>query len=320
MNRIRRRRALVTALRQQPWARTRNLAESLGVSVRTIRRDIAALRKQGVPVEGHRGKGMRLGTAFVLEAVSFTRDEAALMAVGSAIVAERLDPDLRAAARAARERLMEAGGNRLAADVSTLEVSLRLAPGGMEAAAYEHEVFELLRQALVSQTAVRFATERGETPHTFLPYGLTRIRGWWHAVGFCRARGLVCDYSLRAMQDLALTEEAFTRPRGYTEDVDEPTKERPATARVQFDAFSSQWIVAAAPSFVKAIRKKGEGIVVTLEQVPDPALFAWILGWGAHARVLSPVSLLQRVAAEAAKIVDQYVRAGNGRKWQPTLF
>ncbi len=315
-----RRRAVIAELKRHPWLRAADIAGTLGVSERTIQRDFTALRKQGIPVEGRKGKGTRLAEGFVLDPVALTSDEAALMVVGSTVVAEQLDKDMQLVARAARKRLMDVGASQLATDVAALEVKLRLAPGGMGEAAHEREALELLRQALISQTAIQFILENSTEPQTFYPYGLSRVGARWHAVGYCVLQGVVCNYLVDAMLSIVLQKETFTRPGGYAPDGTAVLKDAKVPVRVQFDAVSSQWIVAATPSFVTTIQKKDDGIVVTLGSAPEAQVFAWILGWGAHARVLSPVAVQRRVASEATAMAMLYEDTTDGRKRQPTLF
>ena len=57
------------------------LAERLGLSERTIYRDIAQLQAQGVPIEGEAGVGYRLGKGFDLPPLMFTLDEARALLV-----------------------------------------------------------------------------------------------------------------------------------------------------------------------------------------------------------------------------------------------
>lgn len=51
------------------------LAERFGVSVRTIYRDIAALRRQGVPVVGEPGVGYHLGDTALVDGLQLSTSE-----------------------------------------------------------------------------------------------------------------------------------------------------------------------------------------------------------------------------------------------------
>ena len=57
MDRTERHDALIAALRARGTASMSELAEDLGVSTRTVRRDVAALRRRGLDIEGERGRG-----------------------------------------------------------------------------------------------------------------------------------------------------------------------------------------------------------------------------------------------------------------------
>ena len=89
MQALRRRRRPVTAAR---------LAEELGVSLRTIYRDVATLIGQGAVIEGEAGLGYVLKPGFFLPPLMFREDEVDALILGLRIVAERGDPDLEQAA------------------------------------------------------------------------------------------------------------------------------------------------------------------------------------------------------------------------------
>ena len=91
--------ALLEALQDRASATGPELARRLGVDVRTIRRDIVALRDLGIPVEGERGRGgsYRLRPGYRVPPLMFTAGEAAAVALGL-MAARRLgiDADARA--------------------------------------------------------------------------------------------------------------------------------------------------------------------------------------------------------------------------------
>ncbi|HNB45871.1 MAG TPA: HTH domain-containing protein, partial [Burkholderiaceae bacterium] len=77
------------------------LAESLGISLRTLYRDIASLQAQGAAIDGAPGFGYVLQPGFMLPPLMFTPDEVEALVLGSRWVAERADPRLGGAARQA---------------------------------------------------------------------------------------------------------------------------------------------------------------------------------------------------------------------------
>ena len=97
---------LARILRDRPGITTRQLADELGTSIRSVFRDLSALRDRGLPVESSRGRGggMRLQGNWGLGRVLLNREEALCTLLGLA-VAEKLGFPLFAAevARARRK-------------------------------------------------------------------------------------------------------------------------------------------------------------------------------------------------------------------------
>lgn len=93
---LRKRRGVVTAF---------ELATATKVSVRTLYRDIDALRAQGVAIDGEAGTGYRVQAGYVLPPLMFTEDELEALLLGVRWVAARTDPSLGRSAEAAMERI-----------------------------------------------------------------------------------------------------------------------------------------------------------------------------------------------------------------------
>lgn len=81
------------------------LAEEMGVSLRTLYRDIASLQAQGATIEGEAGVGYVLKPGFMLPPLMFTPEEIEALVLGSRWVADRSDPRMRDAALAALGRI-----------------------------------------------------------------------------------------------------------------------------------------------------------------------------------------------------------------------
>lgn len=82
-----------------------DLAAELGISLRTLYRDIASLQGQGAHIDGAPGLGYVLRPGFTLPPLMFSDDEIEALVLGSRWVAERADPHLAAAARNALAKI-----------------------------------------------------------------------------------------------------------------------------------------------------------------------------------------------------------------------
>lgn len=76
----------------------KDLAEELGVSLRTLYRDIAALVAQGANIDGSPGVGYLMRPGFLLPPLMLTQEEVEALVLGSRWVSQRGDPVLQEAA------------------------------------------------------------------------------------------------------------------------------------------------------------------------------------------------------------------------------
>lgn len=106
MSRAERLLALMQVLRRQRQpARGMGLAAELGISLRTLYRDIASLRAQGAHIDGEPGIGYVLRPGFLLPPLMFSAEEIEALVLGSRWVADRADSSLGDAARNAMAKI-----------------------------------------------------------------------------------------------------------------------------------------------------------------------------------------------------------------------
>ena len=91
-------------LRRRPVAGSA-LAEELGVSLRTLYRDIELLKAQGARIEGEAGLGYVLKPGFTLPPLMFSLEEVEALALGARWVEGRADEGLKRAARGALAKI-----------------------------------------------------------------------------------------------------------------------------------------------------------------------------------------------------------------------
>lgn len=109
MSRAARLLALLQALRaRRRPATAASLAAELGVSARTIYRDVATLTAEGAPIAGEAGVGYVLGPGLFLPPLAFDAEETEALLLGLATVRQRGDATLQRAARQALGKIAAA--------------------------------------------------------------------------------------------------------------------------------------------------------------------------------------------------------------------
>lgn len=96
---------LVQLLRSRHLVTAEALADELGVSKRTVYRDIRDLERSGVPVRGEAGVGYRMETGFDLPPLTFNANEIEALVLGARMVEAFGDEELARAARSAMTKI-----------------------------------------------------------------------------------------------------------------------------------------------------------------------------------------------------------------------
>ncbi|MEN9309478.1 MAG: hypothetical protein RL173_3410 [Fibrobacterota bacterium] len=171
---LRRRRAVVTAA---------ELAAATEVNVRTIYRDIDALRAQGVTIDGEAGTGYRVQAGYVLPPLMFTEDELEALLLGVRWVAERTDPSLGKSAQDAMDRIHAVLPPDLRSILqhTALFVAPNPAPEGtaLDLASLREAIRDRRRLKLEYRDFKDAATERVVWPTALAFFDSTRILAAW---------------------------------------------------------------------------------------------------------------------------------------------
>ena len=147
------------------------LAAELGVSLRTVYRDIASLQAQGACIEGEAGVGYVLRPGFLLPPLMFSEEELEAIALGAQWVATRTDARLGQAATDALAKISAVlpGELRRKLESSTLLV------GATERELFNEDAFVLIRKAIRTErkVSVTYRDERGaESARIIWPFAL----------------------------------------------------------------------------------------------------------------------------------------------------
>jgi predicted DNA-binding transcriptional regulator YafY len=194
------------------------LAESLGISLRTLYRDIASLQAQGAAIDGAPGFGYVLQPGFVLPPLMFTPDEIEALVLGSRWVAERADPRLGGAARQALAKIAAVLPTeaRQLLDGASLLVgpAVDAAPAG-ELSAGDADLAGL-RGAIRAEhkLALRYRDAQGrETARSVWPIALGFFDRTRVLVAWCELRQALRHFRTDRITALTLTEQRYPRCR-----------------------------------------------------------------------------------------------------------
>jgi predicted DNA-binding transcriptional regulator YafY len=188
-----------------------DLAQELGVSIRTLYRDIATLRAQGADIQGEPGLGYVLRPGFTLPPLMFSADEIEALVLGSRWVAVRGDARLGAAAgnAVAKIRAVLPGELRDSVDAATLTVPMSQAePASVDVG--------VIRLALRKERKITIAyrdNDGRETTRTVWPLLLGFFDRALVLAAFCELRQGYRGFRVDRILSLRAEEERYPRRR-----------------------------------------------------------------------------------------------------------
>ncbi|MEJ6005190.1 YafY family protein [Paucibacter sp. AS339] len=189
------------------------LAQQLGISLRSLYRDIATLQAQGAQIEGEAGLGYVLKPGFVLPPLMFSADELEALVLGSRWVAGRSDD----------AALAEAARNALAKISAVLPPDLRfeldssaLLVGPGEPLRSDESVQTGLRSALRNERKVslNYLDLKGAASARIVwPFALGFFDSARVLVAWCELRQATRNFRLDRIESMQVLAERYPRPR-----------------------------------------------------------------------------------------------------------
>ncbi|MGQ3072239.1 MAG: helix-turn-helix transcriptional regulator [Ferrovibrionaceae bacterium] len=188
------------------------LAAELGVSLRTLYRDIATLQAQGARIDGEPGVGYVLRPGFMLPPLMFSEDEIAALVLGSRWVADRADTPLGVAARDALAKIAAVLPPDLRDD---LDASTLIIGPGPVIAAGDIEL-ATIRQAIRAERKLAIAYRDGhaaDSRRTIWPFALAFFDRVRVVVAWCELRQAFRHFRTDRISALTLTDTRYPRRR-----------------------------------------------------------------------------------------------------------
>lgn len=197
---------IVQLLRRDRVTTGAKLAAELGISPRTLYRDIQDLMASGVPIESEAGVGYRLPKNFDLPPLMFTADELEALVAGARMVEAWADPALKEAARSLlRKAEAVLPLRRKLEDLPILVPDFHVPES---AAAFLGELRVALRER--RKVKVRYARKDGAVSNRVLrPLGLAFWGRSWSLAAWCETRGDFRTFRPDHIEHLEVLDETF---------------------------------------------------------------------------------------------------------------
>lgn len=314
--------SLMLLLRARGHMTAYALAEELGVSERTVYRDIDALSLAGVPVYTQSGAngGVFLDKQYRISLTGLSRGEVLALFVESD-AGPLHDLGMGRAADESRMKLYAALPNRHQQDVAHIRQRFYIDPVGWLAGQPPAEALSVLQEAVWSDRVVTFGyqdTGGGMRARTVAAYALVAKASIWYLVGR-KADGATRTYRVSRMGDVRMVGEAFARDEtfdlvAYWQD-SRTHFEREMAA--QFPAYRVRLAVHPEgmwyfPSFMNGryqVEETGADGWATLHVTFGGEMEAVmaVIGLAGRVRTLAPSGLHVRVRRQAEAILRQEV-------------
>jgi len=188
------------------------LAERLGVSERTIYRDIQTLVELGAPVDGSAGVGYVLRTGFFLPPLMFDADELEALVLGARWVRQQGDPALSAAADRTLAKIATATPRDLRDHMAEMSLWVPAFPAAAPVEAFIQPTREAIRRQCKLRIAYRdehdMATERIVWPFALAFFEGKRVMAAW-----CELRDAIRHFRMDRIVRAEPSTERYPAPR-----------------------------------------------------------------------------------------------------------
>jgi predicted DNA-binding transcriptional regulator YafY len=189
-----------------------DLAREVGVSLRTLYRDIASLQAQGARIEGEAGVGYMLRPGYLLPPLMFSEEEIDALVLGTRWVADRADASLAGAARDALAKIASVLPGELRHGIDTS--ALLIGPG--EPISAGDQELATIRRAIRAEHKldIRYSDAKGRaSARTIWPFAIGFFERIRVVVAWCELRKDIRHFRTDRIAALSPTKTRYPKRR-----------------------------------------------------------------------------------------------------------
>lgn len=295
---------LIMLLQRQPNQKAGELAEKLGVSVRTLHRYFGMLEEMGIPIYAERGPygGFSLVRGYKLPPLVFTPEEAVAIYLGTSLVAEIWGQLYKEAAQGAMAKMDNLLPDEQRQEIAWAQRSLvatgmhRTDPTALT------PLLEQIRQGTRQRRQIKLTYQSSANPETTErrvdPYSLVHQTGCWYLVGYCHLRQAMRIFRVDRIHELELLSTTFHMPEDFNvrSYLDETFKDQPVVrAHLYFIPQAAQIALTNRMGW-ESVQENPDGSVEVKVVAPDLYwLASMVLSFASWVTVLDPPALRELV-------------------------
>jgi predicted DNA-binding transcriptional regulator YafY len=306
---------LIFLLQNQPKQKASDLAEKLGVSIRTIHRYFGLLDEMGIPVYAERGPygGFSLVRGYKIPPLIFSVEEAVAVYLGTSLVREMWGELYREAAGGALAKLENILPNEQRNEIEWARQSL-IATGLHRAdpktwlpilAGLRKAVHEKNRVSVIYQSASPIKAQKRKVD----PYALVLRTGLWYLVGYCHLRTAIRTFRVDRIQKLSILDQTFQRPQDFNihDYLENEFSDQPSVRALLKFIPEAAHMVMSNRIIWESVEENSDGSTVVTLNAPDlPWLTSMALSFANWVTVLEPFELREMVRSWAEATAKLY--------------
>jgi proteasome accessory factor B len=313
-------RQIFQAIRAGDYPNRTGLAGDIEVTTKTIQRDIDFMRDRlNLPIAYN---GERKGYEFTEGVEHFPMVELTEAELVSVFVAQKALMQYKGTPfehplRSAFQKLVSGLDGKITLSWNDLDsfVSFR----SFEIVPTDLKTFQVVSEAVRKSVVLKFEYKKLNAlsfeKRTVEPYHLACIQNQWYCFGHDINRREMRTFVLARMRNAVGTGQTFTKSKKFS--LQDHLKgslgvfsgKGKYNIRIRFDKFAAQLVRERVWHPSQSIQELTGGeieLCLTLSSLHE--IEPWILSWGAHAQVLSPAELVNRLIETARKHLTQYRR------------
>ncbi len=299
----------------------RELADELGVSEKTIRRDLQTFVQVGFPLEEQAGphgrKSWRLGGGNQGPDIRFAVDEALALYLGRRFLEPLAGTFLWDAAQRAFRKVRASLGSAALRYLNKMADRLHQTTVGISDYGQKAEIIDRLMVAIEDRRTAMLHYRSLRSTESVLykidPYGLVYHHGSLYLVAFSRDHDEIRHFKVDRMEEVDVTGSSFRMPDDFCLDEHMASSfgvyqgDGDVHVKVRFSPTVARYVEEGIWHASQQLRRQRDQSLVAEFRLSDTEeIKRWLLGFGRHAEVLEPPSFRKDMQDEVAHMMGRY--------------